>query len=281
MRCLQSSLRLMERRTLLSVAGSLMLFGTHRDTPGISYTLTITTTVSDQGIGGRDVVVGGHGVATARDQRLDIDSIAPNGTLLLPHDYFLMLDTGKTTQVGMENDIYTNEFNLSGAAGVHAALPIGALDVTGLPINDFRARLEPLSDKIVVSGYTARHFRVTIDYTVTSEQEEVPFRSVVDVWMAQLPFKLSNPFEEVPLLDSVGPIRGVFGKLASIRRQMGAGAPLKTVTTTTIYYAATGGRRGANATSLDVVQTSQFSNIKSANVSPDQFTIPRGFQKSG
>lgn len=252
-------------------------------TPGITYKLTITTEPPDmmRQNGLRNVVVKAHGVATADKQRIDLDGIEPNATLLMPQDYFLMLDTGKTTQVSMQNSLYTNNFNLGGAVGMGAVLPIGGQNsamLANLTVARIQAKLDSLGDKDMISGRPTRRFKITLDYAFMTGQGEVPIHAVIDVWTAQLPVKLQNPFEQIAVLDSAGPMQPLFDKMAEIRKQLGGGVALKTVTTTTLDI---GGMGGGGMPPLVVVQTSEFSDIKDADIDPAQFTIPRGFAKVG
>ena len=158
--------------------------------PGISYKLTITTEPPDmmRQNGMRNVVVKAHGVATASQQRIDLDAIEPNATLLSPNDYFLLLDTGKTTQVSPQNSIYTNNFSLSGAVGMAAVLPItgqNASMVANMTVGRIQVKLDSLGNKDMISGRPTRRFRITLDYAFVTGQGEVPIHAVIDVWTAQ------------------------------------------------------------------------------------------------
>jgi hypothetical protein len=257
----------------------------HFATPGVSYKLTVTTEPPDmmRQNGMRNVVLKAHGVATSNRQRLDLDELEPNATLLMPHDYFLMLDTGKTTQVSMQNSIYTNNFSLSGAVGMGAVLPISGQNagmVANLTVARIQTKLDTLGDKDVISGYPTRHFRITLDYAMMTGQAEIPLHAVIEVWTAQLPVKLTDPFQQIAVLDSAGPMQALFDKMAQIRAQLGGGVALRTITTTTLDISGMGGG-GGGMPPLVIVQKSEFSDIKDTDVDPAQFTIPRGFSKSG
>ena len=94
--------------------------------------------------------------------------------------------------------------------------------------------------------------------------------------------KLSNPFEQIAVLDSAGPMQPLFDKMAQIRAQLGGGVALKTVTTTTLDISGMGGGGGGGGmAALVIVQTSEFSDIKDTDVDAGQFTIPRGYSKAG
>ncbi|HTR78871.1 MAG TPA: hypothetical protein VMH39_12200 [Gemmatimonadaceae bacterium] len=267
---------------VVAAAGLVASVAARRATPGVTYKLTITTEPPDmmRSNGMRNVVLRAHGVATATQQRIDLDAIEPNNTLLLPQDYFLMLDTGKTTQVSPQNSIYTDHFSLAGAVGIGAVLPMQQQDMSTLTVSRVQAKLDTIPGNDVISGHPTRHFRVTVDYAVAARGTEIPFHAVVEVWTAQLPLHLTNPFEQIALLDSAGPMQAIFDKMSEIRAQMGGGVALKTVTTTSIDISSMGVGGGGMAP-LQIVQTSEFSDMKDADIDPAQFTIPKGFSKSG
>jgi hypothetical protein len=154
-----------------------------------------------------------------------------------------------------------------------AALGQGFLDQLQLLNVDFK--LEKLGAGDALDGRPTQHYRVTTDYRVVWGDQVFPAHAVTELWTAQLPSKIPNPFEPFGVADQStdGPLIEYALKLRAVRAQI-EGTPIKVVTTTTLsgiqgvvgFQSFVG--NDAAVDKLTVVQQTQLTNIQPADVDP-------------
>ena len=155
----------------------------------------------------------------------------------------------------------------------------GFLDQVQLLNVDFK--LEKLGAGEVTDGHPTQHYRVTTDYRIVWGDQVFPAHATTELWTAQLPSNIPNPFEPLIVADQStdGPLIEYALKLRAIRGQI-EGTPIKVVTTTTLsgvqgivgFQNLLGNDPAADK--LTVVQQTQLTNIQPADVDPKLLDVP-------
>jgi hypothetical protein len=140
---------------------------------------------------------------------------------------------------------------------------------------DVTFKLEKLGAGDALEGRPTQHVRITADYHILWGDQNLPAHAVTEMYTAQTPVPIPNPFEPLIVADQStdGPLIEYALKLRAIRAQL-EGTPIKVTTTTTI-----GGARdvpafapllGSDPTAdhITVVQTSELRGIAAADVDP-------------
>lgn len=145
---------------------------------------------------------------------------------------------------------------------------------------DVTFKVEKAADS-VIDGRQTQHYRITSDYRVVWSDQAFPAHAVTDVWAADLPVKIPNPFEPLIVADQStdGPLIEYALKLRAARGQI-QGTPIRVVTTTTlanirdIVGFQSFVTDDPTVDKLTIVQQTQLTNIQSADVDPRQLEIP-------
>lgn len=155
----------------------------------------------------------------------------------------------------------------------------GFLDQVQLLNVEFK--LEKLGAGEVMDGRPTQHYRVTTDYRIVWGDQVFPAHATTELWTAQLPSSIPNPFEPLIVADQStdGPLIEYALKLRAIRAQI-EGTPIKVVTTTTLsgvqgivgFQNLLGNDPAADK--LTVVQQTQLTNIQPADVDPKLLEVP-------
>jgi hypothetical protein len=146
---------------------------------------------------------------------------------------------------------------------------------------DVTFKVEKLGQDSVIDGRPTQHYRITSDYRVVWSDQAFPAHAVTEVWAADLPTKIPNPFEPLIVADQStdGPLIEYALKLRAARAQI-QGTPIRVVTTTTL-----GNIRDIvgfqsfvtddpTVDKLTIVQQTQITNIQPADVDPKQLDVP-------
>jgi hypothetical protein len=152
--------------------------------------------------------------------------------------------------------------------------------VNQLELLDVNFKLEKLGTE-QLDGRATQHYRVTTDYRVVWGDQGFPAHAVTEIWTAQLPTRIPNPFEPLVVTDQStdGPLIEYALKLRAIRSQL-EGTPVKVVTTTTFsdIHDVIGfqGYVGNDPTmnKLTVVQQTQLTAVQPADVDPKLVVVP-------
>ena len=99
------------------------------------------------------------------------------GTLYPPGTYAVTTNSRQVYFVDPANKTYT-EVNLSGAST--------ALSASGMRIENFKSNVERLTDRQMIAGVEADHYRVTFSYDITVRRGNMPLKrhvnTVIDSW---------------------------------------------------------------------------------------------------
>lgn len=158
---------------------------------------------------------------------------------------------------------------------------LGAGFLSQVSLLDVHFTFEQLGDGGAMDGRPTKHARITSTYRVLWGDQNVPATAVTDIWTADLPTPIPNPFE--PLIVSPqstdGPLIEYALKLRAIRAQL-AGTPIKVVTTTTLTgvadvpaFQSIVGTDPASDT-LTVIQQTEIRSVQPADVDPKTVTPP-------
>jgi hypothetical protein len=173
----------------------------------------------------------------------------------------------------------------------------GRGDASALTLTAVTVSLEkvPTAAGDTVDGYVTRHYKIHSQFTVIPITDPVTVRSMVEIWTADLPFKLINPFDQT-LNDAPGQenLRELQIKQQAVRRQI-QGTPIKIITTTPIGGLLGGvfgrGGRGGPPPAANIADTLGFSGatttqtlrvyeIRATNVDDALLKIPDGFTRA-
>jgi hypothetical protein len=150
-----------------------------------------------------------------------------------------------------------------------------------LQLLDVKFNVEKIGDE-QLDGRAVKHVRITTDYRVLWGDQAFPAHAVTEVWSAQLPTPIPNPFEPLMVTDQStdGPLVEYSLKLRAVRRGL-EGTPVKVVTTTTfteigdiVGFRSYIGNDPNVTPKLTIVQQTQITNVQTADVDPKLFTIP-------
>jgi len=146
---------------------------------------------------------------------------------------------------------------------------------------DVNFKLEKLGAGDQIDGRPTQHYRVTTDYRVLWGDQTFPAHAVTELWTAQLPSQIPNPFEPLIVADQStdGPLIEYALKLRAIRAQI-EGTPVKVTTNTSLsgVHDVVGFQSyvGNDPTldTLHIVQQTQITNVQAADVDPKLLAVP-------
>lgn len=158
---------------------------------------------------------------------------------------------------------------------------IGSGFLSQVELLDVNFKLDKLGAGEAIDGRPTQHYRITTEYRVLWGDQSLPAHAVTDLWTAQLPAAIPNPFEPLVVADqsSDNPLIEYSLKLRYVRRQM-EGTPIKVVNTTTL-----GGVRDVvglqqllgNDPTVDhitIVQTAEIRSVTATDVDPKLVEVP-------
>lgn len=204
-------------------------------------------------------------------------------------DYVLILDSSRMVFVSPEQKTYTDASALvssggglgmlsSMAGGGRRARGGGGGDAGGgvpaLDINGLVTDLEQL-DGDTLDGRQVQHYRIVAEMNVAAMGQMLPLRIVMEMWTANLPTAIVNPFDLSTTVSPTDPAAKLTSKLIELRKKI-QGTPVKTVTTMTIT-----GFMGGAGPPLEFVQTTAVTDIKEGEIDERELQIPVGFTKKG
>jgi hypothetical protein len=150
-----------------------------------------------------------------------------------------------------------------------------------LELLDVNFKLEKLGAGDPIDGHPTQHYRVTTDYRVLWGDQTFPAHAVTELWTAQLPAPIPNPFEPLIVADQStdGPLIEYALKLRAIRAQI-EGTPIKVTTNTALagihdivgFQSYVGNDPTIDV--LHIVQQTQITNVQAADVDPKLLVVP-------
>ncbi len=166
-----------------------------------------------------------------------------------------------------------------GRRGGRGGLGQGFLDQ--IQLLDVNFKFEKLGAGDPIDSRPTQHYRVTADYHVVWGDQVFPAHAVTEIWSAQLPTQIPNPFEPLIVADQStdGPLIEYALKLRAIRAQI-EGTPVKVVTNTELSgihdVVAFQGYLGNDPTAdtLHIMQQTQITNVQPAEVDPKLLVVP-------
>ena len=162
-----------------------------------------------------------------------------------------------------------------GGRGRARGAGVGSGFLSQVDLIDVTFKLEKLGAGDALEGRPTQHVRITADYRILWGDQNLPAHAVTEMYTAQTPVPIPNPFEPLIVADQStdGPLIEYALKLRAIRAQL-EGTPIKVTTTTTIGgvrdvpgFAALLGNDPATD-HITVVQSSELRGIAAADVDP-------------
>lgn len=152
---------------------------------------------------------------------------------------------------------------------------VGAGFLSQVDLLDVTFTLEKLGAGEILDGRATQHVRITADYRVLWGDQSLPAHAVTELWTAQTPVSIPNPFEPLMVAEqsSDGPLIEYALKLRAIRAQL-EGTPVKVITTTTLGdvrdVPGLAGLVGSDPAvdHITVVQSTELRSIVAADVDP-------------
>jgi len=202
----------------------------------------------------------GHGASIGTQSRMDIDSLQGQIPLSVG-DFMLTLDSGRTVVVSPSTKSYSE-----GMPGM-AAMPPEVLAQAS--ITNVNVTTEKLGPGEMMQGFATEKVRMTVTYTLAIMGTALNTMTTADMWIAQLPASVTTPFDgSLPKELTEGPMKELGEKTMAARKAI-KGAPIKTVTTSTI----TGPMTFSTVTTLELV------DLKTGEVDPSVLKVPDGYTK--
>jgi hypothetical protein len=214
--------------------------------------------------------------------RFEIQAFQPAPQDLSLDDYILMLDSAHAYFINPGEKTYSDGSALlsnGGGLGMLGALAGGRrggangggpppVDISGI-VTD----LEQL-DGDTLEGRTVKHYRIAAEMNVgIMNQQPAPMRIIIEMWTADIPQKIINPFDMGTSVSANDPAAKLTTKLVALRKQI-EGTPVKTIVTTTIS-----GLMNGALPSFEFVQTTAITEIKDADIDDKELQLPAGFTK--
>ncbi len=231
-----------------------------------AYSYTVKTTLQSPMMSG--VVMLANAVADAQGGRLDIVQALQPGPMA-SGDYMLF-DKEKTTFVRPASKEYSQvtPFQLATQA---TAMGGATVKVSNVKVSGEQVGAD------TVGGKPTRHVRLTQEYSMGIDMagmhQDAAIHTVTEFWFADLPV-MSNPFSGAALAgpDSTSsPLVELFSKTFETMKQLDTGFLMKEVITSST---------AAMGQSVEVVQTTEISDLKPAVLNRSTLVVPAGFRKT-
>lgn len=196
-------------------------------------------------------------------------------------DYILMQDSGRAVMVNAAEKTYMESppgFGGGGGLGMLSSIA-GAgrrggrggnapqIEITGL-VTD----LEQL-DGDTLQGRQVRHYQLVAEMNVQVMGNLAPLRVEMEIWSADLPQTIVNPFDLTGTVSPDDPFAKFTTKLIELRKKV-QGTPIKTITTMTIS-----GLGNGAFPPLEFQQTMAITDIKDLDVDLKELEVPAGFTR--
>lgn len=254
-------------RLRASLGAALLLGLAARGALAQGYSYTVKTTMQSPMMSGVSLLANAVGDASAG--RLDIVQAMQPG-IMSPGDYVIFTPEKMIFVYPAKREY--SEVTPIQMAGSAAAMAGGTIKISNVKISGEKVGTE------TVAAHTTRHVRMTQDYTMGMDMmgmhQDATNHVMTDFWFADLPI-LSNPFTTpaVAMRDSVAnsPLAELFSKTFDTLQSLGMGFALKQITTTTT---------SAMGNTMEIVQTTEISDLKAAPLDRSKLEVPAGFTKT-
>jgi hypothetical protein len=237
--------------------------------------------------------------------RFDFQAFQPAPQNLSLDDYILILDSSRTVFVSPEQKAYGEAPGMLGGGGVLGMLgsmagggrravgaggrgaagggggagggaATGAAGAQrGVEFTGVVTDIEQL-DGDTLDGRTVKHYRIVAEANAGIMGQMLPIRILIEMWTANLPQKIVNPFDVMAQISPNDPgANRLTLKLSELRKQVD-GTPVKTVVNMTLS-----GLAGGTLPPLEFAQTTAITDIKEVDVDEKELAIPAGYTKKG
>jgi hypothetical protein len=220
--------------------------------------------------------------------RFDLQAFQPAPPGLSLDDYVLFLDSSRVYFVNPAEKSYVDGSALLGGGGGGLGM-LGALAggmgrrgrggdagggmAPGMDIMGIVTDLEQL-DGDTLDGRQVKHYRLVAEMSIAvMGQSPAPLRIVMEMWTANIPHKIVNPFDMGTTVAPNDPAAKLTTKLIELRKQID-GTVVKSVVTTTLS-----GLMNGALPPMEFVQTTAITEIKEADVDEKDLQLPAGFTK--
>ena len=252
-----------------------------KQTPGVEFDMKATIAVSGAMSGmvaGMPPGYSAHGVAVGA--RLRIDIVDGGLAMLADKGDYILFDTagmtvvhpGKKEFVVVPRELPSKMVEQIQALGMTVTVGEIALSLDSLPGTD------------TVAGFPTRHYKTSVDYTVTLEgmgaSQAMKTKATSEYWMASVPGLASNPLEQtnqvsgsaqgITAMSSSGPFKELSARSDSLTRHL-AGTAVRTRATTNTDIGAAG--------NLGLDMSAEMSNVKHGPVAASLFAVPADYTR--
>lgn len=237
--------------------------------------------------------------AIGKRARFDLQAFQPAPQGLSLDDYILMPDSAHAYFVNPAEKSYADGSQLmsnGGGLGMLGALAgmggrrggrggdaagggrggdVGGGARGGIDVSNIVTDLEQL-DGDTLDGRQVKHYRLVAEMNVAiMGQPPSPLRIVMEMWTANLPYTIVNPFDMGTTVSPNDPAAKLTSKLIELRKQID-GTPVKSVVTTTIS-----GLMNGALPPMEFVQTTAITDIREVDVDEKELQLPAGYIKKG
>ena len=277
-------------RRVVAFAGLCAMFAvafaaTRPPAKGVSYRLRMTTRMPQimaqmQNGDGSGPAVIAKVKSVGKKARFEFLAI-PQGTNIGLEDYVLVLDSGRTVFVNVDQKAYAEApavfgggggglgmlSSLAGAARRNREAGGNApqIEITGLDMD-----LQQL-DGDTLQGRQVRHYQLVAEMNIQVLNNMTPLRVEMEFWTADLPYNIVNPFDLQGTVSPDDPAAKFTARLIDARKKI-QGTPIKTIMT----FSISGLGNGA-VPPLEFSQTTQITDIKEMEIDTKELEIPPGF----
>lgn len=218
--------------------------------------------------------------AVGKNARFDFQAV-PQGTPVTLEDYLLVLESGAILVRTAEKEYAEAPAALGGQGGSLGMIGSIAgranrsngttsgrqVEITGIDMD-----LQQL-DGDTLQGRQVRHYQLVAEMNVGFMNQMTPVRLEMEMWTADLPYHIVNPFDISGTVAPDDPMAKLTTRLLAERRKI-QGTPIKT----TMNFIITGLANGA-VPPLEFGQTTQITEIKEMDIDPKELQVPAGYTR--
>ncbi|HET9424793.1 MAG TPA: hypothetical protein VFO55_05430 [Gemmatimonadaceae bacterium] len=261
--------------------------GSRPPAKGVTYSLRMTTRLPAmmQQMAGPDAagpVILARVKSVGKRARFDFQAV-PQGMEV--DGYALMLDSGRVVLVNPAEKMYSEApaaFGNGGGGGLGMLSAIAGSgrrraaaegrNVPQIEITGIVTDLQQL-DGDTLQGRQVRHYQMVAEMNIGVMGQMTPVRVEMEMWTADLPFAIVNPFDLGGTVSPDDPAAKFTAKLIEMRKKI-QGTPIKTIMTTTVS-----GLGNGALPPLEFSQTTQITDIRPMEVDLKDLEIPAGFTR--
>ena len=220
--------------------------------------------------------------AIGKNARFEMQSV-PQGAQINPDDYLLFLESGRAIMVNTAEKTFSEApaglggtggslGMLGSIAGRSRAQADGRGGPPQIDINGIDMDLQQL-DGDTLQGRQVRHYQLVAEMNVQVMNNMAPLRIEMEMWTADLPYQIINPFDIAGTVSPDDPASKLTSRLLAERKKI-QGTPLKMIMNMTIS-----GLGNGAVPPLEFGQTTEIMDLKEMDIDPKQLQVPAGYTK--